>query len=80
MVKEAIVGVHGAGIENSVERCLDLVFEGKAVPSELSVLVLEDASIEAAKHVRRVKLGIRTSDRRLEVGCQVVAVQANGRF
>ena len=79
-MEEAAIGVHGAAVQDCVQRRLDLVLERKAIPSDLAMRVLEHTCVEATEHVWRVELRVRAANRSFEIRGQVVAVQADRRF
>jgi len=77
MMEQLVVFYHRFGIEDRVQRRFDLVFQGKAVPSDLPVRVLQYPCVETAENVGRIVLRIRASNGRLEVGSQVMSVEAD---
>lgn len=79
-MEQLIVFVHCPFVEYSVKWRLDLVFECKAVPTELAMLKVQNTCVEPTQDIGRVVLRIRAPDGGLEVRREVVAIQAIGGF
>jgi hypothetical protein len=77
-MEQPIILRHSLRVEHGVQRGLDLVFQRKAVPSQLAVRVFQHSRIEPTEDIGVVVLRVGTADGGFEVRGEMVSVKRNG--
>lgn len=75
MIEQLQILDHRIRVEYRIDRCIHFVFEGKDIPADFAMGVLEHACVESAEDVRGVVLGIGGADRCFERRGQVMSIE-----